>query len=34
VIDLLAQDAPQLELLRSRFDFHPLAIEDCGSSHL
>ena len=29
-IDLRAQDAPQLELLRTRFDFHPLAIEDCG----
>jgi magnesium transporter len=31
-IDLRAQDAAQLELLRDRFDFHPLAIEDC--SHL
>jgi magnesium transporter len=31
-IDLRAQDAEQLELLRARFDFHPLAIEDC--SHL
>lgn len=31
-IDLEAQDAESLELLRSRFDFHPLAIEDC--SHL
>ena len=29
-IDLRGQDAPQLELLRARFDFHPLAIEDCG----
>jgi magnesium transporter len=29
-IDLRAQDLPQLELLRERFDFHPLAIEDCG----
>jgi magnesium transporter len=29
-IDLRAQDAQQLELLRSRFDFHPLAIEDCA----
>jgi magnesium transporter len=29
-IDLRAQDAPQLELLRTRFDFHPLAIEDCA----
>jgi len=28
-IDLEAQDADSLELLRSRFDFHPLAIEDC-----
>jgi magnesium transporter len=29
-IDLHSQDAPQLELLRERFDFHPLAIEDCA----
>jgi magnesium transporter len=29
-IDLRDQDAPQLELLRERFDFHPLAIEDCA----
>jgi len=29
-IDLCSQDAPQLELLRERFDFHPLAIEDCA----
>ncbi len=29
-IDLRAQDAAQLELLRDRFDLHPLAIEDCG----
>jgi magnesium transporter len=29
-IDLRAQDAPQLELLRTRFAFHPLAIEDCA----
>ena len=29
-IDLRAQDAPQLELLRTQFDFHPLAIEDCA----
>jgi len=29
-IDLRGQDAPQLELLRARFDFHPLAIEDCA----
>ena len=29
-IDLVAQDAAQLELLRQRFDFHPLAIEDCA----
>lgn len=31
-IDLQDQDAESLELLRARFDFHPLAIEDC--SHL
>src|SRR6185436_1526477 len=29
-IDLQAQDKAQLELLRARFDFHPLTIEDCG----
>ena len=29
-IDLRDPDPAQLELLRSRFDFHPLAIEDCG----
>jgi magnesium transporter len=29
-IDLSAQDDAQLELLRERFDFHPLAIEDCA----
>jgi len=29
-IDLIGQDAPQLELLRSRFDFHPLTLEDCA----
>lgn len=29
-IDLSDQDAAQLELLRARFDFHPLAIEDCA----
>ncbi|MBI5510737.1 MAG: magnesium/cobalt transporter CorA [Deltaproteobacteria bacterium] len=29
-IDLAAQDDEQLELLRARFDFHPLAIEDCA----
>jgi magnesium transporter len=29
-IDLRAQDPAQLELLRARFDFHPLTIEDCG----
>lgn len=28
-IDLEGQTADSLELLRSRFDFHPLAIEDC-----
>lgn len=31
-MDLVDQDADSLELLRARFDFHPLAIEDC--SHL
>jgi len=31
-IDLRGQDSAQLELLRERFDLHPLAIEDC--SHL
>jgi len=29
-VDLRSQDEPQLELLRERFDFHPLAIEDCA----
>jgi magnesium transporter len=29
-IDLSGQDEDQLELLRARFDFHPLAIEDCA----
>ena len=29
-IDLQAQDEAQLELLRARFDFHPLPIEDCA----
>jgi magnesium transporter len=29
-VDLQAQDAPQLELLRERFNIHPLAIEDCA----
>jgi magnesium transporter len=29
-IDLVGQDAAQLQLLRERFDFHPLTIEDCG----
>jgi magnesium transporter len=29
-IDLQSQDAAQLELLRERFDFHPLSIEDCA----
>jgi magnesium transporter len=28
-VDLQDQDAPSLELLRDRFEFHPLAIEDC-----
>src|SRR5687767_12782296 len=31
-IDLPSADASHLELLRERFDFHPLTIEDC--SHL
>jgi magnesium transporter len=29
-IDLREQDGSQLELLRSQFDLHPLAIEDCA----
>jgi magnesium transporter len=29
-IDCTGPDAAQLELLRARFDFHPLAIEDCA----
>ncbi len=29
-IDLSAQDAPQLELLREHLQFHPLALEDCA----
>ena len=29
-IDLQSQDTAQLSLLRERFDFHPLTIEDCG----
>ncbi len=29
-IDLRSQDVAQLELLRTRFDLHPLAIEDCA----
>jgi magnesium transporter len=29
-VDLRAQDAAQLELLRDRFGLHPLAIEDCA----
>jgi magnesium transporter len=29
-VDLRSQDVEQLELLRERFDFHPLAIEDCA----
>ncbi len=29
-VDLARQDAAQLELLRERFDLHPLAIEDCA----
>src|SRR5678815_4019501 len=30
-IDLEDQDAATLELLKTRFDFHPLAIEDCAN---
>jgi magnesium transporter len=30
-IDLEDQDAETLELLKKRFDFHPLAIEDCAN---
>lgn len=30
-VDLVEPDAEALELLRQRFDFHPLAIEDCAS---
>jgi magnesium transporter len=29
-VDLSAQDDAQLEVLRARFDFHPMAIEDCA----
>ena len=29
-IDVQAQDAAKLGLLRDRFDFHPLALEDCA----
>src|SRR5262245_34748758 len=29
-IDLTSPDPASLELLRQRFDFHPLTIEDCG----
>jgi magnesium transporter len=29
-VDVEAQNPEQLELLRQRFDFHPLAIEDCN----
>jgi len=29
-IDLSEQDSAQLEILRDRFDFHPLTIEDCA----
>jgi magnesium transporter len=29
-IDVRSPDASQLELLRERFDFHPLTIEDCA----
>ena len=28
-IDLVAQDAAQMEVLERAFHFHPLAIEDC-----
>lgn len=30
-IDVAAHDAAHLALLRERFDFHPLALEDCAS---
>lgn len=30
-VDLVEHDTAALELLRQRFDFHPLAIEDCAS---
>jgi magnesium transporter len=30
-VDLRDQDAPQLDLLRERYGFHPLAIEDCAN---
>ena len=30
-VDLVEPDAASLELLRTRFDLHPLAIEDCAS---
>jgi magnesium transporter len=33
-IELLEPDPPSLDLLRTRFDFHPLAIEDCASFEL
>lgn len=33
-IDLLEPDPASLDLLRQRFDFHPLAIEDCASFEL
>jgi magnesium transporter len=29
-VDVTASTAAELELLRQRFDFHPLTIEDCG----
>jgi magnesium transporter len=29
-VDLVGQDDAQLEILRARFDFHPLAVEDCA----
>ena len=30
-IDLEDQDGKSLELLKTKFDFHPLAIEDCAN---
>lgn len=33
-VDLIEADKGALELLRERFDFHPLALEDCGTFEL